>query len=76
MFFYWNPIWYIVTTFIHRGKTYMKEPKERSAVKEHTMIFLGMAAGIVGIAILMVLMAFCFMLGHAAINWLWKALGN
>ena len=54
----------------------VREPKERSAVKEHTMIFLGMAAGIVGIAILMVLMAFCFMLGHAAINWLWKALGN
>ena len=54
----------------------VREPKERSAVKEHTMIFLGMAGGIVGIAILMVLMAFCFMLGQAAITWLWKALGN
>ena len=54
----------------------MKEPKERSEVKEHMMIFLGMAGGIVGIAILMVLMAFCFMLGQATITWLWKAMGN
>ena len=58
------------------SKIQLKESKEMSEVKEHTKIFLGIAAGIVGIAVLMVLMAACFMLGHAAINWLWKALGN
>lgn len=58
------------------SKIQLKEPKEMSAVKEHTMIFLGIAAGIVGAAILIVLMAFCFILGTTAITWLWKALGN
>ena len=58
------------------SKIQLKESKEMSAVKEHMMIFLGIAAGTVGIAILLVLMAFCFILGQAAVVWLWKALGN
>jgi len=54
----------------------VRESKEMSEVKEHTKIFLGIAAGIVGIAVLMVLMAACFILGKAAVVWLWNALGN
>lgn len=58
------------------SKIQLKESKEMSEVKEHTKIFLGIAAGIVGIAVLMVLMAACFILGKAAVVWLWNALGN
>lgn len=62
----------------------VRESKEMSEVKEQTKIFLGkvlslyclIAAGIVGVAVLMVLMAACFMLGKAAVVWLWNALGN
>lgn len=62
------------------SKIQPKESKEMTEVKEqvevHTKIFLGMAAGIVGIAILMVEIAFCFILGQEAVVWLWNALGN
>lgn len=58
------------------SKIQLKGSKEMSAVKEHTMIFLGIAGGIVGIAILLVLMVSCVMLGYEFCDWLWKALGN
>lgn len=54
----------------------VRESKEMSEVKDATKIFLAIAAGIVGIAILMVEIAFCFILGQEAVIWLWNALGN
>lgn len=54
----------------------MKESKEPSVAKEAVEIFLGIAAGIVGIAFLMVLGVSCIMVGQTVVTWLWKALGN